>query len=152
MSTTTTVGPDVATRHVLVVAEAFTGRLRWAYKGRPAPSPPVPVGYVMTSDTLGQTNVHAGQGPHHPNCVLIEHPTAEPGDVLTEAEITAGIAAAKEKQALVPEQQKAREAQRQAAVAAQAQKQQALEALPAEVAALKAELAAMKEAAVAKPA
>jgi hypothetical protein len=132
----TTVGPDVATPHALVVTDTFTGRSQGGY-----PTPPYPVGFVLAVASLGQTNVHAGQGPRHPKATLIEHPTAKPGDVLSEADLTAGIATAKAKQALVPGQQKAREAQRQAAVAAAAK---VIPDLQAKVAELQSLVVAMK--------
>ena len=114
MSTTTTVPNDVATRHVSVVAEPFLGQLQSGGKTR------VLRGNVLAVDMLGQTNIHAGQGPRHPNATLIEHPTAMPGDIIPEAELVAALETATAKQALVPEQQKAREAQRQTAAAAAA--------------------------------
>lgn len=131
-----TVGPDIATPHALVVTETFTGRSQAGFA-----TPPYPVGFVLTVASLGQTNVFHGQGPRHPKAALIEHPTAKPGDVLSAADLAAGVAAAKEKQALVPGQQKAREAQRQEAMAAQAK---VIPDLQAAVAELKKELAAMK--------
>lgn len=135
-TTTDAIGPDMATPHVLVVTEEFSGQLRWAYKGQPA-TIPVPKGYVLAVDTLGQTNVHAGMGPRHQKAVLIEHPTAQPGDVLPDHEVTAGIEAAKEKQAAVPAQRAARAAQQQKVVAASTLS-------PQEIAALRAIIATSK--------
>ena len=133
MSTTTTVPNDVATLHALVVTEAFTGQSHMGFA-----TPPYPVGFVLQVQMLGQTNVHAGQGPRHPKAALIEVPAGtKAGAILTEAEVATGIATAKEKQALVPEQQKAREAQRQTAAAAAAK---VVPDLTARVAALEAKV------------
>jgi hypothetical protein len=113
MSTTTTVPNDVATRHVSVVVEPYLGQLQAGGRSR------VLRGNVLQIEpAIGQTNIHAGQGFRHSNATLIEHATAIPGDILPEAELVAGIAAAAAKQALVPEQQKAREARDQAMRAA----------------------------------
>ena len=133
MSTTATVPPDVATLHALVVTEPFTGQSRAGFV-----TPPYPVGFVLAVDMLGQTNVHAGQGPRHPNAVLVEVPEGtKPGDVLTEAQIAEYAAASAAKQALVPAQRAAREAQAQAAAAAHAAEQAAI---PKRLAAIEAHL------------
>lgn len=132
MSQSTTVAPDVATRHVLVATESFSGGLQMF--GSPIP---VPKGYVFKVDMLGQTNVHAGMGPRHPKGTLIEHATAQPGDVLPDHEVAAGIEAAKEKQAAVPAQRAARAAQQQKVVAASTLS-------PQEIAALRAIIATSK--------
>jgi len=114
MSTTTSVGPDVATLHGLVVNEVFTGQSLAGFA-----TPPYPVGFVLKVQMLGQTNVHAGMGPRHPKASLIEVPTGTvAGEILTAEQLAAGIATAAAKQALVPAQQAARAAQRQAAAAA----------------------------------
>lgn len=106
MSATTKVGSDVATRHVLVAATAFKGRL--AAFGSPID---VPRGYVfMVTPSLGQTNIYHGAGPRHPNGTLIEHATAVPGNVLSEDEVVNGMKIAAAKQAEVPDQIAAREA------------------------------------------
>jgi hypothetical protein len=113
MSITNTVPNDVATRHVLVTTEAFPTR-----SGMGFAAPATPKGFVLAVAMLGQTNVHVGQGPRHSNATLIENATAVPGDVLPDDVVAAGIAAAAAKQALVPEQIAAREAQAHAARAA----------------------------------
>jgi hypothetical protein len=84
--------PDTAAPLALVVTEAFTGQLRGGF--------PVNVakGTVLAVQSLGHTNVAAGQGPRHPKAVLIEHATAKVGDVLPMDEVTPAIAAAKAKQ------------------------------------------------------
>lgn len=136
MSTTTTVGPDVATRHVLVTTEAFTGQLRGGFPVN------VPKGTVLAVDMLGQTNVYAGMGPRHPSGVLIEHETAQPGDVLRDDEVAPAAAAAKEKQDAVPAQMAARQAHAQSARAAAAKvipdMQAKIDAMAAEIEAMKA--------------
>jgi hypothetical protein len=114
MSTTTTVGPDVATLHGLVVTETFTGRSQMGYA-----TSPYPIGFVLIVKMLAQTNVYNGMGPRHPKAALIEVPAGTvAGEVLTAEQLAAGIATAKAKQAAVPGQIAAREAQRKAALAA----------------------------------
>ena len=88
MSTTTTVLPDVATRHVLVVTEPFTGQSRMGFA-----IPPYPRGFVLHAEPLGQTNVHAGQGRRHPKAVLIEGDW-KVGEIVPESELVAAIATA----------------------------------------------------------
>ena len=136
MSTTTAVPPDVATPHGLVVTTPFTGQSRAGFA-----TPPYPVGFVLAVYTLGQTNVHAGQGPRHPNAILVEVPAGtQPGEIMTEPQIAEYAAASAAKQALVPAQRAAREAQAQAAAKAAADHQAVLAGLPARVAALEAKL------------
>jgi hypothetical protein len=136
MSTTTAVGQDVATLHALVVTTPFTGQSRAGFA-----TMPYPIGFVLTVAMLGQTNVHAGQGPRHQNAVLIEVPAGtQAGEVLTEAQIAEYAAASAAKQALVPAQQVARDAQAKAAAKAAADHQAMLEGLPARVAALEAKV------------
>lgn len=143
----TTVQNDVAARHVLVAAEPFMAMSRAGF------FVPVQKGAVLAVQMLGQTNVHAGQGPAHVErggkrvTTLIEHATAKPatahaaGDVLTDDEVAAGIATAAAKQALVPGQIAAREKQAQAARAVHAEAQAAI---PRRLAALEAEIVALK--------
>jgi hypothetical protein len=90
--------PDAPARFVLVVTKTHVGFLGQAR--RPITVPAGTVLDVVT--TLGYTNIAAGQGPHylHPQAgaTLIEHATAKPaghdfaGDVLSAAEVTAGVA------------------------------------------------------------
>ena len=87
--------PDQATPHVLVATTPFTGQLQRGGKV------PVVRGQVIDTATLGFTNIAAGMGPKHPHGALIEHPTAKLGDVLSEADLTAGVAAAAAKLAAV---------------------------------------------------
>lgn len=86
--------PDQPTPHALVVTKAFTGRLRSGFPVN------IAAGTVLAVAPLGHTNVATGAGPKHPHAALIEA-TAEVGDVLSEAVITAGIATAATKQAAV---------------------------------------------------
>jgi hypothetical protein len=88
--------PDQETAHVLVVSEAFTGRL--AGGGFPVP---VAKGLVLATVSLGQTQIAAGMGPRHPKATLIEHATAKAGDVLPDDRVTPAIATAAAKQAAV---------------------------------------------------
>jgi hypothetical protein len=85
--------PDQEVRLVLAVTEGFRGQLSSGF--------PVSVakGTVLAVETsLGHTNVAVGQGPSHPKAALIEHATAKVGDVLPDAEVSAGIATAKARQ------------------------------------------------------
>jgi hypothetical protein len=88
--------PDQATPHALVVTETFTGRSQGGF-----PTPPYPKGFVLAVQSLGATNIAAGQGPQHPKAALIEHATAKVGDVLTDADVAAGVALAATRQAAV---------------------------------------------------
>ena len=110
--------PDAATRHVLVVTKAHDGFL-----GQGRFPIAVPAGQVLAVAMLGQTNV-PGHGVQYRNpnaaAVWIEHATAEPKHVLTEAEFAPLVAAAEKKQAAVQAFWTAMKAKAEAAKAAPA--------------------------------
>jgi hypothetical protein len=87
--------PDGATRHVLVATDAFTGQLTAGFPIK------IAKGQVLQVAMLGQTNVQVGHGPQHPRGTLVEHPTAQIGDILTDADMAVRIGTARAKQAAV---------------------------------------------------
>ena len=88
-------GKDARTPHALVATTAYLGQLQRGGRSM------VLKGNVFSVEPLGITNVMAGQGARHPHGVLIEHPTAQPGDILPDHEVAAGITTAAAKQAAV---------------------------------------------------
>ena len=102
MSETFTPGADKATRHIVVTTEAYTMN----GLGGPLHTFPVAKGLVTWVGMLGQTQIkHIGppmpMSQGRPVGALIEHATAEVGEILSDHEVAQGIATAAAKQAQV---------------------------------------------------
>lgn len=147
MTETFTPGADVATRHIVVTTEAYTIN----GPGGQTHQFPVAKGLVTWVGSLGQTQVKL-IGPVMPHYqgravgALIEHATAEVGEILSDHEVAQGIATAAAKQAAVAaaiaERAKVTEAERVAAAAKAVE--DAATARKAEIAAAVAEALAAK--------
>lgn len=100
--------PDVETRHVVVATKAFTDRAT----GHPNFSVTVPVGTVgKVVPALGHTQIGKVGPALSPETALIEHATANVGDVLTEKEVAAAVKTQASKLESVRASQEARRAE-----------------------------------------
>jgi len=89
-------GTDVATPHVLVTTKAYRGQLRMGGAIN------VPAGQVLRAQVIGTTNALVEPTAAGPGAaVWIEHATAKEADVLTTAEVQAGVAAMAKKKAAI---------------------------------------------------